>query len=112
MKNLVSIPFKRERHSELAEGLVEVTTDIVSIPFKRERHSEPWRIHRYEGAGKKVSIPFKRERHSELFTLTLVLILVLFQFPSNGKDILNSSDFSYSVNDEVCFNSLQTGKTF
>ena len=39
--NHVSIPFKRERLSELAEPIEpEIVETAVSIPFKRERLSE------------------------------------------------------------------------
>ena len=86
---LVSIPFKRERHSERRYHYQPVTVTAVSIPFKRERHSEPIISSFHLACNSTVSIPFKRERHSE---------------PDNAEEEADNA--------EEGFNSLQTGKTF
>ena len=61
----VSIPFKRERLSELLSLPLGLKPTLVSIPFKRERLSELFKI----GFGKDVTTKF--------------------QFPSNGKGFPN-----------------------
>ena len=113
MGQAVSIPFKRERLSELRKKLLflrlwifcfnslqtgkafrtlaegaSVYWSFVSIPFKRERLSEHIQI-LVVVEREKVSIPFKRERLSELVGLYYVLNLEFWRF-----------------------NSLQTGKAF
>ena len=85
----VSIPFKRERLSELIGYLVILLAiAFVSIPFKRERLSEHAATEALDKILEIVSIPFKRERLSERVGRILV------------PDFL------------VGFNSLQTGKAF
>ena len=86
----VSIPFKRERHSELRTGNPQNLFFFkVSIPFKRERHSELDEANNKATAAENVSIPFKRERHSEQIDLA-----------------------PWVLGRSVGFHSLQTGKTF
>ena len=112
--------------------------ELVSIPFKRESPFGPAPIPRggqtQESSfnslqtGKSfwtpmispkmsachcVSIPFKREspfgqrysRSSEQYSFA-------FQFPSNGKVLLDSVEKIEKMIQRKCFNSLQTGKSF
>ena len=61
-----SIPFKRERLSELLDKVaIARLSDSVSIPFKRERLSELTCPFVPIESPCLVSIPFKRERLSE-----------------------------------------------
>ena len=85
----------------------------VSIPFKRERLSElkdlTWRRVR---VGTLVSIPFKRERLSEQkISRSSALRCAWFQFPSNGKGFPNEF-LNWRMAVAISFNSLQTGKAF
>ena len=94
----------------------------VSIPFKREGLSElndegvDTNLH---GPPEKVSIPFKREGLSEQKKMQLLhtrmSLVVMFQFPSNGKDFPNVSMILKRQLPSArtqSFNSLQTGRTF
>ena len=118
---VVSIPFKREGLSERLHPTASCHIPVlvrVSIPFKREGLSEqelPEECNPNQESN--VSIPFKREGLSERYNQNPLIIgdiAHVFQFPSNGKDFPNFSNKAYFVvkQDSVCFNSLQTGRTF
>ena len=85
----------------------------VSIPFKRERLSELWILGRSKMEKETVSIPFKRERLSELFLLRLRWWSLPLSFNSlqTGKAFRTRSQ---KIHGRGCngFNSLQTGKAF
>ena len=89
-RKVVSIPFKRESvsqekltaHHSLKKG------DFVSIPFKRESVSQVPTLIPLTLPLTLVSIPFKRESVSQVRAVVKgkrVLVIVGFQFPSNGK---------------------------
>ena len=90
-----------------------VTLEKVSIPFKRERLSElsVFSIYRLLI---KVSIPFKRERLSERIMPKSKTVNAMgkFQFPSNGKGFPNLNGALECSRAGMGFNSLQTGKAF
>ncbi len=91
-----------------------LTASRVSIPFKRERLSElmtfnhtKFRQHWFQFPSNGKDFPNGKE--SGLLPMTPEMA---FQFPSNGKDFPNSARASMLKRVSPSFNSLQTGKTF
>ena len=111
----VSIPFKREGLSELNKDVLDGMAVAVSIPFKREGLSERvGECHNRLADRMSVSIPFKREGLSELLQKkfhTRMIRYVSIPFKREGLSE-QGEDGLILEGHRLCFNSLQTGRSF
>ena len=114
MKNIVSIPFKREgsfRHDDKVEREEE---DLYKFQFPSngKAHSDR-RAFRALSDGLRVSIPFKREgsfRRGEKAVRYVVRSNVSIPFKREGSFRLEIGMVVVNLVPSPCFNSLQTGR--